>query len=71
MQRLSSWWSGLDRAYRFNVGLYAMAAVALAALLFEVVTGGDTSPKQQVAAQAPVTTVRPTTTALATTSAPS
>src|SRR4051794_27358880 len=68
LQRLARWWSRLDRPYRFNVGLYALATIALAALLFEVATGDDTSPRQQVASQGststsgPTTTVRPTTT---------
>lgn len=57
MQRLARGWSSLDRPYRFNV-----ASVALAALLLEPATGGDTSPKQQVANQAPATTARATTT---------
>src|SRR5215218_8460519 len=63
LQGLARWWSGLDRPYRFNVGLYVLAAMALGAMLFEVATGSDTSPKEQVATQSPTSsTVRPTST---------
>ena len=63
MQGLARWWSGLDRPYRFNEGLYVLATMALAAMLFEVATGSDTSPKEQVATQSPTTTtLRPTST---------
>jgi hypothetical protein len=52
MQRLAGWWSRLPRPYRFNVGLYALASLAMLGLLFEVATGSGGTPKQ-VATQAP------------------
>ncbi|MDQ6728577.1 MAG: hypothetical protein M3066_20820, partial [Actinomycetota bacterium] len=53
MQRLAGWWSRLPRPYRFNVGLYALASVAMLGLLFEVATGSGGTPNQVATQSAP------------------
>ncbi|MFN2609169.1 MAG: hypothetical protein ABR511_14965 [Acidimicrobiales bacterium] len=73
------WWRALAVGWRVNLGLYALAAVALVALLIELAAGGGESPRRvEVASQArPSTTVAtpattfapPTTTGGPTTSA--
>lgn len=66
------WWRSLTAGWRLNIGLYALATMALVALLVSVATGGGQTPKQvQVASQArpttsSVTLPRPTTTLPAT-----
>lgn len=66
MSSPAAWWSRMPRPYRLNAALYVLASLALVGLLFEVATGTDTSPKQQVATQSPSSTVPPPTTARAT-----
>lgn len=49
---LTEWWQGLSGPWRVNGLLYLLTAIALVALLVEVVSGGDQAPKRvQVASR--------------------
>lgn len=57
----AEWWRSLTAGWRLNIGLYALAAIALVALVVSVATGGGQKPKQvEVATQARPTTTPPT-----------
>ena len=52
LRQLRVWWRWLPTANRMNVGLYALAGVALAALLIEIVRG-DRPPRVATASATP------------------
>ena len=65
---LATRWNDLAKPWRVNVALYALTALSLVALLFEVVAGGDPTPTVDLASQVPLVT---TTSPLSSTTRPS
>jgi cytoskeletal protein RodZ len=69
---LASRWNHLAKPWRINVVLYALTALSMVALVFELVAGDDTAPKVDVASLAQIVpTFPPPTAALPTSSLPS
>ncbi|MEA2717137.1 MAG: hypothetical protein QOI99_1454 [Actinomycetota bacterium] len=69
--RIRARWGSMPTGYRTNVVLYALGAVSLALLLFELTTG-DNSPNLEVASRVvPVTSSTSTSRPVPTTSRPS
>ena len=66
LQGLATRWNDLAKPWRVNVALYALTALSLVALVFELVAGDDTAPTVDLASQVPVatttSTVAPSTT---------
>jgi hypothetical protein len=74
LQGLATRWNDLAKPWRVNVALYALTALSLIALVFELVAGGDTPATVDLASQVPVTTsstVAPSTTRPSTTTSSS
>ncbi|MEA2901517.1 MAG: hypothetical protein QOH36_1404 [Actinomycetota bacterium] len=68
LQGLATRWNDLAKPWRVNVALYALTALSLVALVFELVAGGDTPATVDLASQVPITTT--TSTPASTTSRP-
>ncbi|MEA2827120.1 MAG: hypothetical protein QOG43_1559 [Actinomycetota bacterium] len=56
LQGLATRWNDLATPWRVNVALYALTALSLVALLFELVAGGGATPTVDLASQVPVAT---------------
>ncbi|HEX7276012.1 MAG TPA: hypothetical protein VF244_01425 [Acidimicrobiales bacterium] len=55
LQGLAARWNDLAKPWRINIVLYALTALSLVALVFELVAGDDPAPRVDLASQAPTT----------------